>query len=98
MSKDVVTIYMSWIPDTITVKDVSYLFASHVPRFLEDLEKNPTLMLVVTKNETNAFFLTNIHPTDHTFYFYKDKYMSLPLDLTTVSQEELHKKGAELLS
>jgi len=89
---------MSWIPSSITVKDVSYLFSSRVPQFLEDLEKNNKLMLVVTKNETNSFFLSNIHPTDHTFYFYKDKYMSLPLDLTTISQEELHKKGNELLS
>ncbi len=89
---------MSWIPSSITVKDVSYLFASRVPHFLEDLEKNPTLMLVVTKNETNSFFLSNIHPTDHTFYFYKDKYMSLPLDVTTISQDELLRKGAELLS
>lgn len=89
---------MSWIPSSITVKDVSYLFASRVPQFLEDLEKNHRLMLVVTKNETNSFFLTNIHPSDHTFYFHKDKYMSLPLDLTTISQEELLKKGNELLS
>ena len=89
---------MSWIPSSITVKDVSYLFASRVPQFLEDLDKNSKLMLVVTKNETNSFFLTNIHPTDHTFYFYKDKYMSLPFDLTTISQEELLTKGNELLS
>ncbi len=81
---------MAWIPSHVRVIDVSTLFVTRVPQFLSDLEKDPTLALLVKKNDLNKDFLDKIHPTDDTFYFYKDKYMSLPLDYT---DDELIKTG-----
>jgi hypothetical protein len=81
---------MSWIPSHLKVVDVSTLFISRVPQFLEEVEKNNSLVLLVKRNEWNKEFLSQIHPTDETFYFYKDKYMSLPSD---VSHESLHETG-----
>jgi hypothetical protein len=79
---------MSWIPSHLTIRDVSTLFISRVPQFLSDVEKDHSLVLVVTRNEFNTDFLSNIHPTDHTFYFYKDKYMSLPIHYESVYEPE----------
>ena len=85
---------MSWIPSHLTIRDVSTLFISRVPQFLSDVEKDHSLVLVVTRNEFNNDFLSNIHNTDHTFYFYKDKYMSLPLQYESLySEEELVNTG-----
>lgn len=85
---------MTWIPSHITIRDVSTLFISRVPQFLSDVEKDHSLVLVVTRNEFNSDFLSNINPTDHTFYFYKDKYMSLPINYESVyTMEELLNTG-----
>ena len=81
---------MSWIPSHIKAVDVSTLFISRVPQFLSDVEKDHSLVLLVKRNEWNTEFLSKIHPTDETFYFYKDKYMSLPVDVT---DESLHETG-----
>jgi len=79
-----------FIPLHLTVKDVSTSFIHRVPKFLEDLEKNQNLVLLVCKDKTNEEFLSKINPTDSFFYFYKDKYMSLCADYkTTFSSEEL---------
>lgn len=89
---------MSWIPSSIQVKDVSYTFVTRVPKFLADLSDNESIVLLVSRNETNTTFLSHLHPTDHSFYFYMDKYMSLPLDLTTIEPDELLRKGNEFFT
>ena len=75
---------MSWIPSHLKVKDVSTLFMTRVPQFLSDVEKDHSLVLIVQRNALNTEFLSKIHLTDDTFYFYKDKYMSLPCNYTSV--------------
>jgi hypothetical protein len=86
---------MNIIPSHIKSIDVSSIFVSRVPRFLDEIEHNPTLVLVVIKNDGNRDFMEKIHPTDELFYFFMKKYISLPSDLTKVDPLELNKKVSE---
>jgi len=77
------------IPPHIKIQDVSYTFVTRVPSFLSELEQNTNLMLMVKRNEANDFFLGKIHPTDHIFLFYKNKYLSLPSEAYTSTEAEI---------
>ena len=83
------------IPSHIKSIDVSSVFVNRVPRFLDEIEHNPTLVLVVIKNDGNKDFMEKIHPTDDVFYFFMKKFISLPSDLTKVEPLELNKKMSE---
>lgn len=86
---------MNIIPSRIKSIDVSSVFVSRVPRFLDEIEHNPELVLVVIKNDLNRDFMEKIHPTDELFYFFMKKFISLPSDLTKVDPLELEKKVSE---
>ena len=86
---------MNIIPSHIKSIDVSSVFVSRVPRFLDEIERNPTLVLVVIKNDGNKDFMEKIHPTDEVFYFFMKKFISLPSDLSKVDSLELNKKISE---
>ena len=79
------------VPQHVTIQDVSYTFVTRVPDFLAEIENNPSVMLMVKLNESNEFFLRQIHPSDHIFLFYKQKYLSLPSEAYTSTEEELFK-------
>jgi len=83
------------IPSSIKSIDVSSVFVSRVPRFLDEIEHNPELVLVVIKNDINRDFMEKIHPTDELFYFFMKKFISLPSDLNKVDPLELEKKVSE---
>lgn len=86
------------IPESIKSINVSNLFISRVPNFLNEIEHNPTVVLVVIKNEGNASFMEKIHPTDTHFFFFMKKYISLPFDLSLLDPIELNKKVDEFFS
>ena len=86
------------IPESIKSIDVSNLFILRVPQFLNEIENNPTVVLVVVKNKDNADFMEKIHPTDTQFFFFMKKYMSLPYDLNVIDPMELNQKVDEFFS
>ena len=86
------------IPDSIKSIDVSNLFISRVPQFLNEIENNPTVVLVVVKNKENAYFMEKINATDTIFFFFMKKYMSLPYDLSVIDPMELNQKVDDFFS
>lgn len=86
------------IPPSISSIDVSNLFVARVPQFLDEIKANPTIVLVVVKNEGNASFMEKIHPTDSHFYFYMEKFISLPSDVSLVDSDDMQHKVHEFFS